>query len=61
MRTSKRVTRKARLRAILVGALLCASAVALVAPAAPALAGPVPQTKGIIPPVNPRANVPMDP
>ncbi|MHB1509150.1 MAG: hypothetical protein ACYCST_04545 [Acidimicrobiales bacterium] len=61
MRTTKRFAHGHSRRSLLVGALLCASAMALVLPATPALAGPVPHTKGIIPPANPRANISMNP
>ena len=61
MTTPRRFTRRHQRRAVLVGALLCSSAVALVAPAAPALAADGPHTKGIIPPNNPPANVPPSP
>ena len=61
MTTPRRFTRRHQRGAVLVGALLCASAVALVAPAAPALAADGLHTKGIIPPNNPPANVPPTP
>jgi len=61
MKVPKRFPHKSSHRTALVGALLCASAIALVLPVFPPLGAQGPHTRGIVPPANPRANVPLDP
>ena len=66
MKMPKRFQRKAPHRSALVGALFCASALTLALPSAslPEAHGSVartPRHHGLIPPANPRANIPMEP